>query len=331
MTEQKVALARRNARTCSGRFFVAIPCMVKQNSLPGLRRGIYCHDNARVLMDQVHTKDLHTNPCTAGETLRRWLAVHDHVFVLTGAGCSTGSGIPDYRDRNGQWKRSPPVTIQAFVHDPAVYRRYWARSCVGWPQIAHAKPNDTHHALARLQRENRLSVLVTQNVDGLHQRAGSHDVIDLHGRIDAVICMGCETVSPRDQVQGLMEAANPAWRWLKGRIAPDGDAEIEHGRVGSFVPPRCDRCGGMLKPHVVFFGENVPRARVEAASDALASSSAMLVVGSSLMVYSGFRFARIANESGIPVAILNRGRTRADALADLKLDADAGPTLLDAI
>ena len=263
--------------------------------------------------------------CSAAAHLADWLHAHRRVFVLTGAGCSTASGIPDYRDASGAWKRSPPITWQAFSRDPATRARYWARSFVGWPRVAQAAPNGTHHALAALAARGTLSRLVTQNVDGLHQRAGSRDVIDLHGRIDCVRCLGCEARLPRADVQAQLAARNPGWAGRQGGTAPDGDADVE--QTDGFVAPECERCGGMLKPDVVFFGENVPRARVDAAQAALRDADAMLVVGSSLMVYSGYRFARMAREAGLPLAILTRGVTRADALATARFDADCGATL----
>jgi len=268
-------------------------------------------------------------PIPVAAHLADWLDAHRRVFVLTGAGCSTDSGIPDYRDATGAWKRSQPVTWQAFTHEPATRSRYWARSFVGWPRVAHARPNRTHRALAMLETRGTLSMLVTQNVDGLHQRAGSRAVVDLHGRIDTVRCLGCDARIPRGRLQAELAARNPAWSSREAGTAPDGDADVED--TTGFVPPECAACGGMLKPDVVFFGENVPRPRVDLAHDALRSSDAVLVVGSSLMVYSGFRFARMAREAGLSLAILTRGVTRADALATLKLDADCGDTLAAAI
>lgn len=259
--------------------------------------------------------------------LRDWLDRHRRIFVLTGAGCSTASGIPDYRDGNGDWKRTPPVTYQALVGDPAVYRRYWARGSVGWTRFRAARPNRAHAALATLERRGKLALLLTQNVDGLHQRAGSRDVIDLHGRLDAVVCLQCGARLARERVQDDVERANPGWRAAPLGFAPDGDADIDEAAIAGFAPPRCGDCGGLLKPDVVFFGENVPRERVLRAREALAAADAMLVAGSSLMVWSGFRFARFAHEAGLPLAILNRGRTRADDLAGLRLDADVGATL----
>lgn len=272
-------------------------------------------------------------PCSAiapaGLRLAEWLHAHRRVFVLTGAGCSTASGIPDYRDASGAWKRSQPVTWQAFTKEAATRSRYWARSFVGWPRVAQARPNPTHRALAVLEARDGLSLLVTQNVDGLHQRAGSQAVVDLHGRIDTVRCLDCDARIPRDLVQATLATRNPDWTRRPAGTAPDGDADVED--TDGFVPPDCAACGGMLKPDVVFFGENVPRERVGDAQVALARSDAMLVVGSSLMVYSGYRFARMAREAGLPLAILTRGVTRADALATLKIDADCGEALAAAI
>lgn len=268
---------------------------------------------------------------TSADRLRDWLGPHRRVFVLTGAGCSTGSGIPDYRDADGQWKRSPPVTYQAFTGDALTNRRYWARSFIGWPRIAQARPNAVHRALADWEPQGRLSTLLTQNVDGLHQRAGSRIVIDLHGRLDGVVCLGCGDVSARSALQERLAALNPAWADLDAATAPDGDADLDGHDFASFRVPDCVRCGGMLKPDVVFFGENVPRQRSQQAIAALQASDALLVIGSSLMVYSGFRFARMASEAGLPVAILNRGRTRADDLASLKLEDDAATVLEPAL
>jgi len=244
------------------------------------------------------------------------------VMVLSGAGISTGSGIPDYRDAKGAWKRPQPVTLQAFTGSPAVRQRYWARSLLGWPRFAQARPNPAHLALAALEDAGRVGPILTQNVDGLHQRAGSRTVIDLHGRLDRVLCLDCGRAGTRADLQQELLRANPGWDAHLAGIAPDGDADLEGVDFGAFRVPACRQCGGMLKPDVVFFGESVPRARVEQASAALQASDALLVVGSSLMVWSGFRFARMAAEAGIPLAILNRGRTRADELATLKLEAD---------
>ncbi|MDH5832469.1 NAD-dependent protein deacetylase [Luteimonas kalidii] len=263
--------------------------------------------------------------------LRDWLALHRRVFVLTGAGCSTASGIPDYRDRNGEWKRTPPITLQALTGSDAAYRRYWARSSIGWPRFLAARPNAAHRALAELEARGTMHRLLTQNVDGLHQRAGNREVIDLHGRLDGVVCLGCGARSGREAIQADIEAANADWIAGPAGTAPDGDADLDDDAVTGFRPPWCEQCGGQLKPDVVFFGENVPRQRVADAQQALQASDALLVVGSSLMVWSGLRFVRMAATAGLPIAILNRGRTRADELATLRLDAEIATTLHGAL
>lgn len=249
------------------------------------------------------------------------------LFVLTGAGCSTDSGIPDYRDADGQWKRTPPVNFQDFMALPATRQRYWARSLLGWPRFGQALPNGTHAALAALEDRGQMEVLLTQNVDCLHQRAGSRAVIDLHGRLDQVRCMGCGARSPREDFQSTLLARNPDWAQLDAAQAPDGDADLEGVDFGSFNVPACPHCGGILKPDVVFFGENVPRERVAAVHDHLSRADAVLVVGSSLMVYSGFRFVQTAAKAGLPVAALNLGRTRADHLLTLKVEQPCAPAL----
>lgn len=272
-----------------------------------------------------------TAPAIAAPTgrpreLQDFIERHDRIFVLTGAGCSTGSGIPDYRDADGQWKRAQPVTYQAFMGEPATRRRYWARSLMGWPRFLAAQPNGVHRALAALEARGQLSLLLTQNVDRLHQAAGSREVVDLHGRLDVVRCMDCERRLPRTEFQDDLIARNPGWLELDAGIAPDGDADLE-ADFDAFDIPACAHCGGVLKPDVVYFGENVPRERVQAAQHALAHSDALLVVGSSLMVYSGFRFAQWAAKAGLPIAALNHGRTRADDLLALKVEHDCADAL----
>lgn len=252
---------------------------------------------------------------------------HRRLFVLTGAGCSTESGIPDYRDVNGDWKRPSPVTFQAFTGEDATRRRYWARSLVGWPTMARARPGAAHRALAKLEAADRVGLLLTQNVDGLHEAAGSRRTIDLHGRIDTVCCMACGTRSTRAELQQALRERNPPWAALEARAAPDGDADLDGLDFSSFDVPACTHCGGMLKPDVVFFGESVPRERVSAAFAALAEADAVLVAGSSLMVYSGFRFVQAAVAAGKPVAAVNLGRTRADELLTLKVERPVGEAL----
>ena len=262
------------------------------------------------------------------EELQACLARHERWFVLTGAGCSTGSGIPDYRDEGGQWKRRPPVQHQAFIADAQVRARYWARSLIGWRLMGRAQPNAAHVALVKLEGQGRIGQLVTQNVDGLHQKAGSQSVIDLHGRIDQVVCLACGARSDREHLQQRLVTANPSYAAMTADHAPDGDADLERSDFSDFSILACEVCGGgMLKPDVVFFGANVPPERVEASMAALDASDAMLVVGSSLMVWSGYRFAKRAAERGIPLVAINRGVTRADALVTLKVDADCGEGL----
>jgi NAD-dependent SIR2 family protein deacetylase len=252
------------------------------------------------------------------DALRDFIDRHARLFVLTGAGCSTASGIPDYRDADGEWKRGRPVMLQDFVAHEHWRKRYWARSLVGWRRMRAARPNDAHRALVALEERGR---------DGLHQAAGNRDVIDLHGRVDAVRCMRCERRVPREEVQAELTQRNPGFAELAARAAPDGDAELDDADFASFAVPCCDACGGLLKPDVVFFGERVPQERVRAAFAALERSDAMLVIGSSLMVYSGYRFAQAMANAGKPIAAVNLGRTRADELLALKVSSPCADAL----
>lgn len=263
----------------------------------------------------------------ADHALAEFTTRHPRLFVLTGAGCSTESGIPDYRDEKGEWKRPSPVTFQAFTSEQATRQRYWARSLIGWPTMANAKPGAAHRALAQMENAGRIGLLLTQNVDGLHQAAGSRATIDLHGRIDAVRCLVCEARITRAQHQGELRLRNPHWAALEAKAAPDGDADLDGHDFAAFDVPECALCGGMLKPDVVFFGESVPRDRVASAFAALAEADAVLVAGSSLMVYSGFRFVQAAAAAGKPIAAVNLGRTRADDLLTLKVEQPVGETL----
>lgn len=252
--------------------------------------------------------------------LQDFVQRHDNLFVLTGAGVSTNSGIPDYRDSHGNWKRTQPVNFQAFMTEAHTRRRYWARSLIGWRRFGQARPNDAHRALARLEANGRCAMLLTQNVDRLHQSAGHQQVIDLHGRLDLVRCMGCGRKTSRSEFQNVLAGMNREWLALDAADAPDGDADLDHADFSSFNVPACEDCGGILKPDVVFFGENVPRDVVASAQDHLANADAMLIVGSSLMVYSGFRFVQEAARRQIPIAAVNLGRTRADDLLTLKVE-----------
>ena len=260
--------------------------------------------------------------------LADWVRAHPKLFVLTGAGCSTDSGIPDYRDQAGRWKRKPPVYHQDFLRFDDVRRRYWARSMMGWRLMVEAAPNAGHHALSRLEGSGYLHQLVTQNVDGLHQRAGSVRVIDLHGNVGQVVCLDCQARHARARVQAMLEADNPDLMGATALAAPDGDAEFESEALARFLVPGCPACGGMLKPDLVFFGDTVPRSRVQAAMDALEAADAILVVGSSLAVYSGFRFCLRGKEQGIPIAAINLGRTRADDMFSLKVERSCAQALV---
>ena len=244
------------------------------------------------------------------------------VVVLSGAGLSTSCGIPDYRDREGRWKRPQPVDHQAFLHSPHVRRRYWARSFLGWPTIGQARPGRGHHVLAQLEALGRIALTITQNVDGLHQKAGSQGVLELHGGIARVVCLDCSAHYPRAEVQQWMYAANPQFASACAPAAPDGDADTGDGFEAGFQPPECPACTGMLKPDVVFFGDNVPKQRVGAGMTAIDAAAGLLVVGSSLMVYSGYRFAEHAHRLGKPVMAINLGKTRADHLLAAKVERD---------
>ena len=257
---------------------------------------------------------------TAFSSLRDFVDRHQRLFVLTGAGCSTNSGIPDYRDAAGNWKRQQPVTYQAFMGEAATRRRYWARSLIGWRSFGRARPNAAHLALARLEAAGRSELVLTQNVDRLHQAAGNERVIDLHGRLDLVRCMGCGRRSPREELQDELTRLNADWLDLDAADAPDGDADLEAQNFSTFNIPACRHCAGVLKPDVVFFGESVPRDFVDTAAGHLRQADGMLIVGSSLMVYSGFRFVQMAARAGIPIAAVNLGRTRADEMLAFKAE-----------
>lgn len=250
------------------------------------------------------------------------------LLVLTGAGCSTDSGIPDYRDGDGTWKVRQPMSWARFSGSEVARRRYWAGSLVGWRRITAARPNPAHRALAELEASGRVHHLITQNVDALHQRAGSRRVIDLHGRLDRVRCLACGGEFARQRFQRELELANPEWAGRAAGHAPDGDAAVDpRASLEDFRVPRCPVCSGVLKPDVVFFGDSVPRERVARCFERLAEADAVLVVGSSLMVWSGYRFVRAAVDRRLPVAAVNLGATRADHELSLKVTAPAATVL----
>ncbi|HEX7831701.1 MAG TPA: NAD-dependent protein deacetylase [Thermoanaerobaculia bacterium] len=269
-----------------------------------------------------------------------FLAASKRLVVLTGAGCSTESGIPDYRSPGGAWTKHKPIYFSSFVRSAEVRRFYWARSYRGWPRFEQARPNDAHRALAQLESHGRVHQLITQNVDDLHQEAGSRAVVQLHGRNRIVVCLDCRGEFPRSDMQDRLGELNADWlaaaKWDRlqadeADFAPDGDAEVATDVVGGFRVPECVRCGGVLKPAVVFFGESVPPEKVTYSMRRVDEADALLVVGSSLTVWSGFRFVKRASELGLPIAIVNIGPTRGDELATLKIEAKCGEVLTSAL
>jgi NAD-dependent SIR2 family protein deacetylase len=270
------------------------------------------------------------------DRLRDFVSRSARLVVLTGAGCSTESGIPDYRSPGGAWTKHKPIYYSAFVRSAGVRRFYWARSYRGWRRFDSARPNAGHHALASLESDGWVHQLITQNVDDLHQEAGSRAVVQLHGRNRLVVCLECRAEFPRAVMQQRLAAANAEWlhaaAWDRlaadeADFAPDGDAAVAESVVGGFLVPDCDRCGGVLKPAVVFFGESVPREKVAYSMARLDQADALLVAGSSLTVWSGFRFVKRAAERGIPISIVNIGPTRGDELATIKVEAKCGEAL----
>jgi NAD-dependent SIR2 family protein deacetylase len=259
-----------------------------------------------------------------------------NVAVLSGAGLSTESGIPDYRGPSGQARRvGQPMTYQAFTGSAEARQRYWARSHLGWRHITGATPNPGHRAVATLERAGLVGGIITQNVDGLHQAAGASSVTELHGSLHRVVCLSCWERSPREELDARLRAANPGWAREAGgaggsgagepAVNPDGDVALEE--TSGFVVVDCTSCGGVLKPDVVFFGENVPRPRVASCFEVVSASSALVVLGSSLTVMSGLRYVRHAASAGVPVVIVNQGATRGDSLAAATIDAPLGATL----
>ena len=255
-----------------------------------------------------------------------------NVLVLSGAGLSTESGIPDYRGPTGLARRATPMTYQTFTASAAARRRYWARSHLGWRSIGRAVPNLGHRAVAELGRRGLLTGIITQNVDGLHQAAGAREVTELHGSLHRVICLSCGQRTARTELHRRLAAANPGWdAGPAASINPDGDAVLADDAIESFRVVECAACGGPLKPDVVFFGENVPRPRVQACYTMVERADSLVVLGSSLTVMSGFRFVRHAAKVPVPVLIVNQGTTRGDAYAAATLDAPLGQVLTDLV
>ena len=253
------------------------------------------------------------------------------VLALTGAGISTESGIPDYRGPETRRRARNPIRFQEYASSHAGRARYWARSMIGWPRMAGALPNAGHRALAALERSGALNGVVTQNVDRLHRAAGSRRVVELHGALAEVKCLDCGNTEARSRLQSRLEALNPglssALSPVRAELAPDGDAELAAERLADFRVPACEACGGVLKPNVVFFGEGVPKETVAEAYSLVDDADALLVLGSSLAVFSGFRFVKRAHESGRPIYVINVGETRADALATVRVEGRLGELL----
>ncbi len=261
-----------------------------------------------------------------------WYLAKRRIAVLTGAGISTESGIPDYRGPKGALRRRIPIRYHQFLSDPDGRRLYWARSAVGWPRAASAGPNAAHFALARLEETGLITSIITQNVDGLHQEAGSKAVIELHGSLSRVVCLGCGSRESRASVQQRIEELNPSCKDRRAEPAPDGDAELPRSLTEEFKVPSCTECGGLLKPDVVFFGENVAKATVDRAFEAVESAEALLIAGTSLTVYSGLRFLDRAAKKGIPAVLVNMGEVRGAHLAAIHVEARLGealPALVD--
>jgi len=255
------------------------------------------------------------------DTLQQLMAAGDFL-VLTGAGISTPSGIPDYRDSDGVRRGRQPMMYQEFLAAPESRRRYWARAMLGWPRVRQARPNAAHEALAGLQQQGLIRDLITQNVDTLHDQAGSHDVIELHGSLHRVLCLDCGQRTARDAIQQLMEQQNPYLAGIDAVQAPDGDTLLDPAFEARFQVPHCPHCAGeRMKPDVVFFGENVAQPTAARAMKAAETAGGMLVVGSSLMAYSAFRLCRVIADRGKPLVAINLGKTRADELLDVKIEA----------
>jgi len=278
------------------------------------------------MLDSLQHQEDHLDTLLRAMTERRFV-------VLTGAGISTSSGIPDYRDSEGVRRGKAPMMYQEFLATPQARRRYWARAMLGWPRVRIAEPNKAHLALATLQQRQQISGLITQNVDTLHDQAGSHDVIELHGSLHRVLCLDCQQRSERDVIQQLMEGQNPYLAGVDAVQAPDGDTLLDPAFEERFQVPNCPHCGGQrLKPDVVFFGENVAQDTAAKAMTAVEHAEGLLVVGSSLMAYSAFRLCKAMVEQGKPVIAINLGKTRGDELLQVKIQASCErllPLLVD--
>ena len=259
----------------------------------------------------------------------QFFSKHAHVVILTGAGLSTHSGIPAYRDEGGAWLRRTPIFYQDFIHCPIARRRYWARSYFGWDHVAKAKPNQGHQALARLESAGYIKTVITQNVDGLHERAGSQSLIEVHGQLGRVKCLDCGAQYQRDTIQAHLKKLNTRWTADVLNHNPDGDVDLDEAAYPDFKVADCMHCSGRLKPEVVFFGESVPKQTTKAVDDAIKACDGLLIIGSSLIVMSGYRIVKQVHGMGKPVIAINRGITRADDLLNFKVDNDCIQTIAD--
>ncbi|MDA0272088.1 MAG: NAD-dependent protein deacetylase [Proteobacteria bacterium] len=260
------------------------------------------------------------------QQLKDFLKDKRHLVVLSGAGISVGSGIPTYRDKAGNWKRSDPIQHQDFMSRNSARQRYWLRSYAGWTAVASAVPSPSHHVIAELERRKIVAMVVTQNVDRLHQQAGSRNVIDLHGRLDEVVCMNCHKIISRHALQPKLKLLNPFFS-RQGEMAPDGDADVPDDSVSSVEVPPCEDCDGILKPNVVFFGDNVDKTIVQQVYSGIDDSDGLLIVGTSLKVFSGYRFCRYAAKQGKPIASINPGLSRGDDLIQTIIRRDSDDVL----
>ncbi len=261
------------------------------------------------------------------DELQRFLTAFPRTMVITGAGISNNSGIPTYRDHVGTWKSTIPIQHGEYMRSYATRQRYWARSFSGWPTIANAKPNGAHHSLAQLEAMGIVSLLVTQNVDRLHQKAEQQRVVDLHGRLDEVICMECGHIHSRQWIQTWLADNNPHLTESAESVRPDGDADVDDEVIAIVKVPHCIHCGGVVKPNVVFYGASVAKEIVNDIQRRLSFVDSLLIVGSSLMVYSSYRFCKFASERKIPIACINEGLTRADDLFKIKVSGDCTDVL----
>ncbi|XP_041349727.1 NAD-dependent protein lipoamidase sirtuin-4, mitochondrial-like [Gigantopelta aegis] len=306
-----------------------------------IRRVIEIKELERILMRSKSTFSIKSKPkCFVPKSeppdevniyrLQHFIDKSKHLFVITGAGLSTESGIPDYRSEGvGLYATSSnrPVQYKDFLKSADIRRRYWARNFVGWPRFSSFLPNVSHQIFRQWEVKNKINWLVTQNVDALHCKAGSTKVTELHGSSHRVECLTCKQIIPRNRMQEMIISLNPDWHEQSFDIAPDGDVNLKWEQVEGFKVPPCDNCGGILKPNIIFFGDNVPREVVSSVFDQLDKCDAVLVAGSSLQVFSGFRFVSKAHDDGKPISIVNIGSTRADHLASIKISAQCGKVL----